>query len=75
MYHGAYHDTLDFTEYPRITMVSFLEQNMYYIKIKDEVVHKTDSMKKALKIVTKIFRDGHKEVYLHGGRIGKWWKG
>ena len=25
MYHGAYHDTLDFTEYPRITMVSFLE--------------------------------------------------
>ena len=46
---------------------------MYYIKIKDEVVHKTDSMKKALKIVTKIFRDGHKEVYLHGGRIGKWW--
>ena len=27
---------------------------MYYIKIKDEVVHKTDSMKKALKIVTKI---------------------
>ena len=48
---------------------------MYYIKIKDEVGHKTDSMKKALKNVTKIFRDGHKEVNLHGGRIGKWWKG
>ena len=46
---------------------------MYYIKIKDEVVHRTDNMKEAFKIVAKIFRDGHEEVYLHGGRIGKWW--
>ena len=49
----------------------------YYIKItiKDKVVHKTDDMKKALHIITKIFRKGHEDVSLHGGRIGKWWKG
>ena len=44
----------------------------YHIKIKDKVVHKTDNMKEALKIVGKIFRDGHEEVSLHGGRLGKW---
>lgn len=47
----------------------------YYIKIKDEIVHKTSSPKEALKIISKIFRDGHEEVYLHGGRIGTWWRG
>tara|TARA_B100000524_G_scaffold314643_1_gene192477 strand:- start:454 stop:603 length:150 start_codon:yes stop_codon:yes gene_type:complete len=46
---------------------------MYHIKIKDEVVHKTKDFKEALKIVAKIFRDGHEEVYLCGGRIGNWW--
>ena len=46
---------------------------MYHIKIKDEVVHKTNSKKEALKVVAKIFRDGHEDVYLHGGRIGNWW--
>jgi len=48
---------------------------MYHIKIKDKVAHRTDNMKEALKIVAAIFRDGHEEVYLHGGRIGKWWNG
>ena len=50
-------------------------QNMKYsikIKIKNEVVHKTDNMKEALRIIGKIFRDGHENVSLHGGRIGKW---
>ena len=49
-------------------------QNMkkYHIKIKDKVVHKTDNMKEALKIGGKIFRDGHEEVALYGGRLGKW---
>ena len=50
-----------------------MKRMIYYIKIKDEVVHRTDNMKEALKIVAKIFRDGHEEVYLHGGRIGSWW--
>ena len=44
----------------------------YHIKIKDKVVHRTDNIKKALRVIAKIFRDGHGEVSLHGGRIGKW---
>ena len=30
--------------------------------------------KKALQIISKIFRDNHEEVSLHGGRLGKWWR-
>ena len=45
----------------------------YHIKIKDKVVHRTDEKKKALQVIAKIFRDGHGEVSLHGGRLGKWW--
>ena len=44
----------------------------YHIKIKNKVVHRTDNMKKALQVVSQIFHDGHEEVSLHGGRIGKW---
>ena len=44
----------------------------YNIKIKNKVVHRTDNMKKALQVIAKIFRDGHGEVSLHGGRLGKW---
>jgi len=53
----------------------------YHIKIKDKIVHRTDNVKEALRIVAKIYRtdqiggnfhsDG--EVSLHGGRLGKWW--
>ena len=46
----------------------------YHIKINNKVVHKTNDKKNALQIIAKIFRDGHEEVFLHGGRIGKWWK-
>ena len=46
----------------------------YHIKIKDKVVHRTDDKKKALQIISKIFRDNHEEVSLHGGRLGKWWR-
>ena len=44
----------------------------YHIKIKDKIVHRTDDRKKALQIIGQIFRDGHGEVSLHGGKIGKW---
>ena len=44
----------------------------YHIKIKNKVIHKTDNMKKALRVIGQIFRDGHGEISLHGGRIGKW---
>ncbi len=45
----------------------------YRIKIKDKLVHKTNDKKKALSVIAKIFRDGHGEISLHGGKIGKWW--
>jgi hypothetical protein len=45
----------------------------YHIKIKNKVVHRTDNMKKALQVVGQIFRKGHEDVSLHGGRLGKWW--
>ena len=41
----------------------------YHIKIKDKVVHRTDDKKKALQVITKIFRDGHGEVSLQGAII------
>jgi len=44
----------------------------YHIKIKNKIVHRTDNMKKALQVVGQIFRDGHEEVSLYGGKIGKW---
>jgi len=44
----------------------------FHIKIKNKVVHRSDDMKKALRVVGQIFRDGHEDVSLHGGRIGKW---
>ena len=44
----------------------------YHIKIKDKVVHRTDDMKKALRVISQVFRKGHEDVSLHGGKIGKW---
>jgi hypothetical protein len=45
----------------------------YHIKIKDTVVYRTPDFHDALKTISNIFRDGHTDVYLHGGKIGKWW--
>jgi len=45
---------------------------MYKIYIKNEVVLRTKDKKKALKVLSKIFKDGHSDVYLYGGRIGSW---
>ena len=45
----------------------------YRIKVKDKVIHKTNDRKEALSVITKIFHNGHGEVFLYGGRIGKWW--
>ena len=57
-----------------LMMILMIIKNMkkYHIKIKNKVVHRTDNMKEALKIVGQIFRDGHEEVSLYGGKIGKW---
>jgi hypothetical protein len=45
----------------------------YHIKIGNEIVHSTDTMKDAYKIIAKMFNNGHENISLHGGRIGKWW--
>lgn len=45
----------------------------YYIKIKEEVVFRTDKLQDALKTISEAFQKGHTDVYLHGGRLGKWW--
>ena len=55
-----------------MTLMMIWNMKKYHIKIKNKVVHRTDNMKKALQVVGQIFRDGHEEVSLHGGRIGKW---
>jgi len=55
-----------------MTLMMIWNMKKYHIKIKNKVVHKTDNMKEALKIVGQIFRDGHEEVSLHGGRLGRW---
>ena len=45
----------------------------YRIKINNEIVYRTDNMKEALNVITKMFNDGYEEISLHGGRLGKWW--
>ena len=55
-----------------MTLMMIWNMKKYHIKIKDKVVHRTDNMKEALKIIGKIFRDGHEEVSLHGGKLGRW---
>ncbi len=45
---------------------------MIYVKIKQKVVFKTKELKEALKVVADIFRKGHDDVSLHGGKIGRW---
>ena len=56
----------------KMMMKMIWNMKKYHIKIKNKVVHKTNDLKKALKLVGQIFRDGHEEVSLHGGRLGKW---
>ena len=47
----------------------------YHIKIKDKVVHRTNNLKEALQAIKTLYTRGHTDIYLYGGRIGKWWKG
>ncbi len=46
----------------------------YKILIGTEVVHRTNDLQDALKTISKIFHDGHADVYLYGGKLGSWWK-
>ena len=54
-----------------MTLMMIWSMKKFHIKIKNKVVHRTDNMKKALQVVGKIFRDGHEEVSLHGGKLGR----
>ena len=45
----------------------------YYVMIGDKPYYRTNDKQQALAAVTKVFNKGHEDVYLHGGRIGKWW--
>ena len=45
---------------------------MIHIKIKQKIVFKTNNIKEALHTIGKIFKDGHDDVSLHGGKIGRW---
>ena len=45
---------------------------MIHVKIGQKIVFKTNNMKEALKVIADIFRKGHDDVSLHGGKIGRW---
>ena len=51
-----------------------MARGRYKIIIGTEVVHRTNDLQNALKTISKIFNDGHTDVYLHGGKLGYWWK-
>ena len=55
-----------------MTLMMIWSMKKFHIKIKNKVVHRSDDMKKALRVIGQIFRNGHGEVSLHGGRIGNW---
>tara|TARA_B100000949_G_scaffold177704_1_gene158529 strand:- start:1872 stop:2015 length:144 start_codon:yes stop_codon:yes gene_type:complete len=45
---------------------------VYTIKIGEKIVFKTNNLQQALHVIADIFRKGHDDVYLLGGRIGNW---
>jgi hypothetical protein len=46
----------------------------YKVFIGNEVVYRTNDLQDVLRTVSKIFNDGHTDVYLYGGKLGSWWK-
>ena len=45
---------------------------MIFIYIKGKKVGKGKDMKEVLKHVARLFKEGHTDVIVSGGRIGKW---
>ena len=41
------------------------------VKLRDKTIHRTDNMSEALRVVGTLFKKGHIDIYLCGGRIGK----
>ena len=57
--------------------MSWMKKKMkigYKVFIGNEVVFRTNDLKNALNTISKIFNDGHTDVYLYGGKLGYWWK-
>ena len=45
----------------------------YQVIIGDKKYYRTNDKQQALATISNVFNKGHEDVYLHGGRIGKWW--
>jgi len=45
----------------------------YQVTIGDKPYFRTNDKQQALAAVVKVCNKGHENVFLHGGRIGKWW--
>ena len=45
---------------------------IYRVKIGDKTVYRTENWQDALKAVKEVFKKGHDDVYLLGGKIGYW---
>jgi hypothetical protein len=43
-----------------------------YVKLGNKVVGKGKTAKACLKYISKLFREGHTDVYLSGGKLGNW---
>ena len=45
----------------------------YTVKLTPQkIIHETNKLAEALHVVGKLFRKGHTDVYLSGGRLGRW---
>ena len=45
----------------------------YQVTIGDKPYFRTNDKQQALAAVAKVCNKRHENVFLHGGRIGKWW--
>lgn len=45
---------------------------MIHVRVKEKLAAKGKNMKECLNYVSKLFKQGHKEIYVHGGKIGSW---
>ena len=43
-----------------------------YVKLGNRVVGKGKYAKACLNYISKLFREGHTDVYLSGGKLGNW---
>ena len=45
-----------------------------YVKLNGKIVGKGKDIKSVFKHVAKMFREGHSDISVSGGRIGRWQK-